>query len=104
MAHKPDFIGRKRLAADVMLATAMQLQDLIDIISCRAQSMLKDKGLPAEAIGPDRALLGDVGLDSLDLAGIVVELQELTGADPFEAGFVEFRTVRELAALFLRPE
>jgi len=39
-------------------------------------------------------------IDSLDLAQIVLDLQSLTGRDPFEAGFIEFRTAGELASLF----
>ena len=52
-------------------------------------------------IRADSLLLGgDLPLDSLDLAAIVVELQGATGRDPFANGFIEFRTVGELARLF----
>jgi acyl carrier protein len=43
---------------------------------------------------------GSLGIDSLDLAGLVVDLQTSTGLDPFAAGFVNFRTAGELADLF----
>jgi len=43
---------------------------------------------------------GAIPIDSLDLAQIVLELQSVTGRDPFEFGFTEFRTVEELASLF----
>lgn len=41
-----------------------------------------------------------IGFDSLELAGLVVHLEELTGYDPFEEGFIEFVSIRELAELF----
>lgn len=41
-----------------------------------------------------------VGFDSLELAGLVVHLEEITNYDPFEEGFIEFVSIRELAELF----
>jgi acyl carrier protein len=41
-----------------------------------------------------------LGIDSLDLATIVVQLTEATGEDPFQGGFIEFRTVGELTRLY----
>ena len=40
--------------------------------------------------------------DSLDLAGLVAYLEEITDFDPFEGGFVEFETISELAQLFIK--
>lgn len=40
------------------------------------------------------------GFDSLELAGLVAHLEELTNFDPFEGGFVEFESIGELAKLF----
>jgi acyl carrier protein len=45
---------------------------------------------------------GGLPIDSLDLAGLVVELELATGLDPFKDGFVEFRTAGELADLYSR--
>jgi acyl carrier protein len=60
-----------------------------------------DKGIPAGVVDADTVLLGgNLNLDSLDLAGIVVQLQEATAHDPFADGFIEFRTAGELADLF----
>jgi acyl carrier protein len=39
-------------------------------------------------------------MDSLDLAVLVVELEERIGKDPFKDGFVNFRTAGELADLY----
>ena len=58
--------------------------------------------LPDEtSLTDDVELLGsELQLDSLDLATIVVQPQELTGSDPFADEFIEFRTIGELVALF----
>jgi hypothetical protein len=39
-------------------------------------------------------------IDSLDLAGLVVEMELLTGTDPFADGFINFNTIGEFAALY----
>jgi acyl carrier protein len=63
--------------------------------------LLEDKGMQKVAVAPDTALLeGGIPIDSLDLAQLVLELQEKTGRDPFASGFIEFRTVGELTNLF----
>lgn len=51
-------------------------------------------------IRPSARIMADIGLDSLALAVIVIELEEQTGKDPFANGFREFSTVEELAALY----
>lgn len=62
---------------------------------------LKAKGQAVENLGDDTRLLGgSLGIDSLDLAGLVVNLTEATGKDPFANGFIAFRTVGELARLY----
>ncbi len=55
----------------------------------------------AEALRDDAQILGgDLAMDSLDLATVVSTLEDTTGKNPFAEGFVEFRTVGELVALF----
>lgn len=62
---------------------------------------LQAKGQAVPDLGDDTALLGGgLGIDSLDLAGLVVNLTETTGKDPFADGFVSFRTIGELARLY----
>ena len=59
------------------------------------------KGVPASKITPATLLLGGgLAIDSLDLAGLIVELEGATGVDPFKKGFVNFRTAGELAELY----
>jgi acyl carrier protein len=59
------------------------------------------KGARVGAIGESTSLLGgDLPIDSLDLAALVVELEEITGRDPFKEGFTDFRTAGELSRLY----
>lgn len=45
-------------------------------------------------------ILSETPLDSLNLAEVVVRLETKTGKDPFSEGFVNFRTIGELAELY----
>lgn len=79
----------------------MSSAEIATTIQTTLNRLLEDKGAPAVALSPDTALLeGGVPIDSLDLAQLVLELQEKTGRDPFASGFIEFRTVGELTKLF----
>jgi acyl carrier protein len=63
--------------------------------------ILESKGVGRVTLTEDTVLLdGAVSIDSLDLAQIVLDLQTVTGRDPFAGGFIEFRTAGELASLF----
>ena len=65
--------------------------------------LVREKGGAAPTVSAETELLGDdVGIDSLDLATLVRELEDLTGHDPFADGFVDFRTAAELARLYAR--
>jgi acyl carrier protein len=65
--------------------------------------MAAAKGASKPRIRATTLLLGGgLPIDSLDLAGLVVELELATGLDPFKDGFVEFRTAGELADLYSR--
>ena len=51
------------------------------------------KGARIGTIDESTTLLGGaLPIDSLDLAALVVELEQITGRDPFQAGFTDFRT------------
>ncbi|MGZ3306274.1 MAG: phosphopantetheine-binding protein [Asticcacaulis sp.] len=76
-----------------------------DLIRSELTQILRDKGAPenvsAGVITPDLKLLdGPLDIDSLDLATLVVMLEEKTGKTPFADGFVLFHTAGELAKLF----
>ena len=73
----------------------------VALVCSQVRATLADKGAQAGDLASDTRLLGgDLNLDSLDLAAIVVELEQATGHDPFGGGFVDFQTIGELAALF----
>ncbi len=59
------------------------------------------KGAQPFSISVDTELLGGgLPVDSLDLAVLVRELEEVAGHDPFQKGFINFRTAGELARLY----
>ena len=73
----------------------------VQLICSKIRTTLIDKGESVGDVDASTTLLGgNLQLDSLDLAAIVVELEQATGRDPFAGGFVEFQTVQELAELF----
>ena len=81
----------------------MNEQQVFEQIVQVVQRTLSDKGLKAPAISPATELLGgEVGIDSLDLAMLVRELEDVVGHDPFQDGFIEFRTAGELAKLYVK--
>ncbi|HTH98103.1 MAG TPA: acyl carrier protein [Stellaceae bacterium] len=74
----------------------------LDIVKAELAVLIADKtGTAAPEISADAVLLeGGLPIDSLDLATLVVALEERTGKQPFRQGFRLFRTVGELAAIF----
>lgn len=59
-----------------------------------------DSGRPAVECSDDAALTDDLGLDSLDLAVLVVSLEKELGVDPFRDGTANARTLRDLVAVY----
>ncbi len=79
----------------------MNRDEIITSIGAIVSRIIEEKGEKPIEIGADTPFLGgQLPIDSLDLATIVVELDIVTGRDPFKDGFIEFRTVGELAALY----
>jgi acyl carrier protein len=77
--------------------------DVDALIRKSVSERIKEKGLPVpELTAETRMLGGELPLDSLDLATILIEMQAELGHDPFADGFVEFRTIGELVALYRR--
>lgn len=79
-------------------------EELVPKIIGLLVSRLEERGeggeLPQQLDGTTPLIGGQSPIDSLDLATIVIEMEELTGRDPFRDGFSEFRTVGDLAKLF----
>ncbi|NLE87774.1 MAG: acyl carrier protein [Myxococcales bacterium] len=81
----------------------MEKQEILSAIQKLVADILEQKGLDVVTLDASTELLGgELGIDSLDLATLVRELEETTGRDPFSEGFIEFRTAGELADLYVR--
>jgi acyl carrier protein len=79
----------------------MKKEDRFEKISAIIARIASEKGLPAQPVAENTVILSSgLGIDSLDLAAIVIELSEATGKDPFQNGFIEFRTIGELCDLY----
>ena len=70
------------------------------LVVATINEVLAETGHPSQSLTDDTVILADTPLDSMGLALVVVRLEEVTGIDPFEDGFINFRTVGELAALY----
>jgi len=81
----------------------MNEEQILAEIGKAISQIMSDKGLSAPAITADTELLGgDLAIDSLDLAMLVRELEERVGFDPFQDGFIDFRTAGEMAKLYVK--
>lgn len=76
-------------------------QPMLALIAEELARIAADKGETLPPLGPDtRFLGGELPIDSLDLATLLVVLEQRTGQDPFREGFLQFTTLGELAALY----
>lgn len=81
----------------------MNNQDVVKQIETILGGIAQSKGMTMPKVEADTQLLGGaLPIDSLDLATLVVELEQATGHDPFKRGFINFRTAGELANLYQR--
>lgn len=62
--------------------------------------ILRDTGRPTRPLDPADTFTGTLGLDSLDLAVLVVGLEQELQVDPFRAGAAPVQTVGELVSLY----
>lgn len=69
------------------------------VVECM-QEVMRQTGKKIIPISAKTDILKESSLDSLDLALVVIMLEEKTGKDPFAQGFILFRTVEELAKLY----
>lgn len=73
----------------------------LQIIISETEKLLSQKGIQDQPINEDSVFLSsNLDMDSLDLATLIVQLEEIIGLDPFRDGFKEFKTVGELAKLY----
>jgi acyl carrier protein len=78
------------------------MTDLRAAISETIQEILSDKGRSRDVIGDEERLIETLGLDSLDLAVLVVKLEKQLGCDPFRDGRGAVATFGELVAVYDR--
>jgi hypothetical protein len=71
------------------------------LLTERINQMLTERGQPPRSLTPSTRL-AEVGFDSLDLAALIVHLEEETGKDPFSSGTItEFPPdLQALASLY----
>jgi len=74
-------------------------QELVNFIIQRLLQIERDKGVQSSVFGENTSLMNG-SVDSLDLAALVVELQQATNRDPFRNGLVAFDSVGDLAGLY----
>lgn len=85
-----------------MLPDSLPSTDDIALVGETINSVLVDNGHKPMDLRPDTNILHETPLDSMGLAIVVLQLEEVTGKDPFAEGFILFQTVGELAALYER--
>ncbi len=74
---------------------------MLAVIAEELARIVADKGETLPPLTPNSVFLGgELPIDSLDLATLLVMLEQRTGQDPFRAGLRQFTTVGELAALY----
>jgi acyl carrier protein len=78
----------------------MRQEPVGDVVAGVINRVLTDSGRPPRTLQPDDTLTGTLGLDSLDLAVLVVGLEQALGVDPFRAGARAVQTYGELVALY----
>jgi acyl carrier protein len=78
----------------------MTSETVDDVASRVVNRILTDSGRPARTLRADDTLVGTVGLDSLDLAVLVVGLEQALGVDPFRAGARPVPTYGQLVELY----
>jgi acyl carrier protein len=71
-----------------------------DAVTQVINRLLTDTGRPARTIQDGDTLTGTLELDSLDLAVMVVGLEQALGVDPFRSGARAVPTVGELVEVY----
>lgn len=74
--------------------------DLRQTIANTINKILTDMGRDELTPTDSDALTGELGLDSMDLAVLVVTLKKSLGVDPFRDGSTTARTFGELVAVY----
>lgn len=78
--------------------------DLRQTIVVTINKVRTDLGREKLSPSDSDALTGELGLDSLDLAVLVVSLEKELGVDPFRDGSETARTLGELVAVYAKAK
>jgi acyl carrier protein len=79
-------------------------EDLYPVVTRAIEEVLDENRKPRVAFDRKSRILQDLDLDSLNLALLIVKLEERTGRDPFRDGFENFQTVGELVDLYQKAD
>jgi len=80
----------------------MKINDIRATIEHVIKRVLTDSGRPTRTFKNDDELGEEIGLDSLDLAVMIVELEQELGVDPFRDGEHSVRTFGDVVSLYHR--
>jgi len=69
-------------------------------VQARIQELLEQTNRPRKSLEDDDLLFADDGLDSLDLAQVVVSLEQRLKVDPFRKSGVPIRTFGDLVRAY----
>jgi acyl carrier protein len=75
-------------------------QNVRETIADTINRVLTDTGRPRRQFDDQDTLTGTIGLDSLDLAVMVVALEQSLGVDPFREGAAPVQSFGELVRLY----
>ena len=79
---------------------AQSVAEIRSRITATLDQVVLDSGRQPQAWSDDQTLLGDMGLDSLELAVLVVQLERDLGVDPFRQGAQGVRTLGDLTSCY----
>lgn len=84
-----------------MLETAAGRVDVSAAVTEAVAAVMRQRGLDAAAIEPDAKLADTLGLKSMDLAQIVLDLEDTLEADPFATiPITSIRTIGDLTRAY----
>lgn len=74
--------------------------DLRETIQTVIHGILEETGRPKPGMADGNQLFAEIGLDSLDFARVVVELEQKLGVDPFRSPGQDVRTFGDLVRVY----
>lgn len=85
-----------------MLKTAMTKGEVTETVTAAVAEVMAARGLDAAALAPGAKLADTLGLKSMDLAEIVMTLEDTFEVDPFQTiPITSVRTVADLGQAYL---